>query len=236
MRNRRLAALAALAVGAGAIAFAAVTPASAASGSFADDPAETPIEVDGASIDRVIAVDLPGTISDVNVTLDFEKAPEMCVGAPPWATNGWNEEMNVDLVSPQGTRVTLIKSAGWESEEESNTGATYPSSTWSERVTVVLDDQAGTVVGNPQLPDSDDRRPESGTFRTAGNVLDSLIGEDAAGDWIIELSDDALWDPLCYYGAVLEIETRESTAPEPPAEPQTPTRPTPPARVSTGAR
>ena len=109
MRTRRLAALAALTIGAGAVAFAAVTPASAATGSFADDPASTPIEIDGASIERVIAVDLAGTISDVNVTLDFEKTSEACIGAPPWAMLAWNEEINIELVSPQGTRIT----PGW---------------------------------------------------------------------------------------------------------------------------
>lgn len=207
MRLRAFSAFSAALIGIGTIAWG-TTPALAATGSFTDAPALVPLVVDNETVNRTIPVDLAGTISDIDVTLNFHKVGDWC--SNPSGFLSWNNEVNFDLVSPLGTSVTLIRSGHLSDEsEESDPNITYPSPWESEHVEVVLDDQAAVQVGNPERADPNDRYPEGGIFHTAGRVLDSLVGEPAAGDWHLEITNASFGDQLCYYGATLDIETAD---------------------------
>jgi len=210
MRIRPIAAAAALFLALGTLGLAPLT-AQAAEGTFEDAPASTPIVVDNDSITRTIDVDLAGEITDINVTLDFHKVGDWC--SNPSDFLAWNNEIRFDLTSPDGTTVRLIRS-GWLTDDPENfdPNITYPSIWQSDRSLVVLDDQASVQVGNPERTEPDDRYPESGTFHTANRVLDGLNGEQAAGTWELEVTNESFGDELCYYGAALDITTADPIA------------------------
>lgn len=207
MRLRTFSAFSAILVSVGTLAFG-VTPAAASTGSYSDPVAPAPLVVENETVSRTIPVDLVGTISDINVTLEFHKVGDWC--SNPSGFLSWNNEVNFALVSPSGTSVTLIRSGHLSDDpEESDPDITYPSPWESEHVEVVLDDQAAVQVGNPERTDPNDRYPESGVFHTAGRVLDGLVGEPAAGDWRLEITNASFGDQLCYFGATLDIETAD---------------------------
>ena len=209
MRLRVFSAFSAVLVGVGTLALG-ITPAVAATGSYSDTPNPVPLVVENEKVNRTIPVDLAGTISDIDVTLDFHKVGDWC--SNPSGFLSWNNEVNFALVSPSGTSVSLIRSGHLSDDpEENDPDITYPSPWESEHVEVVLDDQAAVQVGNPERTDPNDRYPESGVFHTAGRVLDGLVGEPAAGDWRLEVTNASFGDQLCYYGATLDIETVDPT-------------------------
>lgn len=207
MRTRSLAASAAFALLLGAASLGTASAASAASGDFTDTPATTPISVDGEFIHRTIQVTLAGTITDIDVVLDFEKLDGTCeVPEDEWPA--YNDEISFTLYSPSDTRVPLIYS--WDNEElggdegEGEGGfaedATYSNSWGNGRVVVTLDDDAEHEAGWP------DGLPETGTFRPASPLI-SFNGEDPNGEWTLEIGDAGEEDPLCYFGATLRITT-----------------------------
>ncbi|HPU12457.1 MAG TPA: Ig domain-containing protein [Aeromicrobium sp.] len=210
MRKCYAAGLSALFLGSISLGLGA-TSATAATGQFEDQPASAPIVVDADTVNRTIPVDLDGQISDINVTLNFHKVGDWC--SNPSGFLSWNNEIKFDLVSPAGTRVTLIQSGHLTDDpDEADPNITYPSPWEAEHVEVILDDDAPMQVGSPERTDPNDRHPESGVFHTAGRVLDSLAGEAAAGDWVLEVTNESWGDQLCYYGAALDIETVDPIA------------------------
>lgn len=189
-----LAALAFIAMGLGSVALGA-SPAVAATGSFTDAPAAL-LSIEDDTEDRTFDVALGGRISAVTVALDFIKVENDC--ADPGAGLAFNEDLGFRLTSPDGTSVVLI------ADYTTSGGApTYPDPWMSERVRVVLDDAAADPVGSP------DGRPGSGTFRPA-EPLGAFAGENPDGIWTLTAVHDFIMNPLCYYGASLDIETQEA--------------------------
>ena len=78
----------------------------------------------------------------------------------------WNEDLQVTLISPSGTRVELFDAVGGDSNNFKNT---------------VLDDDAATRI-------EDGRAPFRGTFLPMED-LNALNGEDANGRWTLEVTD-----------------------------------------------
>jgi subtilisin family serine protease len=97
--------------------------------------------------------DFAGQISDLNVQLDI--------------THTWNDDLDVFLISPDGTRVELFTDIGSDSDNFTNT---------------ILDDQADTSITQGSAP-------FTGSFRPEGSLSD-FDGENAAGTWTLQIIDD----------------------------------------------
>jgi subtilisin-like proprotein convertase family protein len=95
----------------------------------------------------------PGALLDVNVTLSL--------------THTWDDDLDVFLVSPAGTRVELFTDVGGSGNHFTDT---------------VLDDEAAGAITAGSAP-------FTGSFRPEG-ILASLLGQGANGTWTLELSDD----------------------------------------------
>ena len=93
------------------------------------------------------------TIGDVNVTLDVDHTRD--------------QDLDVYLISPSGTRIELMTDVGGGGDDFSGT---------------ILDDEAATPITSGSAP-------FSGTYRPEGS-LSAVDGEDAQGDWTLEVNDD----------------------------------------------
>jgi len=149
--------------------------------------------------------DLPARaqISDVNVTVDFQKiSGQNCA-----LTDGdgpWNREIMFYLTSPAGTRVVLVENGqDWGG---SGQGVTYEDlATSGGPVTVTFDDAAASTVGEGI------EYPVSGTFRPV-QPLSALNGESPFGPWTLTIGDSQVDDALCFSGVTLEIVTGDVQA------------------------
>ena len=94
------------------------------------------------------------TITDVNITLDI--------------THSWDDDLDITLIHPDGTRIELSTDNGGSNDHYTNTA---------------FDQQAATSITSGSAP-------FTGTFRPEGN-LDSLNGKTATGNWTLEIHDDA---------------------------------------------
>ena len=95
---------------------------------------------------------MAGKVTDINVKIDIQHT--------------WNEDLNVTLISPEGTRIPLFEAVGGDGDNFQGT---------------VLDAQAGTPIGQGDSP-------FIGTFKPQGN-LNSLNGQDPNGTWTLEVED-----------------------------------------------
>jgi len=107
----------------------------------------SPVTVSGVS----------GKVFDVNVRVNIQHT--------------WDEDLDVFLVAPNGTRVELFTDVGGEGDNFTNT---------------ILDDEAGIGIasGSP---------PFTGSFRPEGSLA-VLDGMDPNGNWNLEVSDDESGD------------------------------------------
>ncbi|MEO1993791.1 MAG: proprotein convertase P-domain-containing protein, partial [Planctomycetaceae bacterium] len=113
----------------------------------------TPIP-DSRSINSTIEVDnVYGTLNDLNVTVDI--------------THPWNADLDLFLISPQGTTITLIKDHGLDGENFTNT---------------VFDDEALTGIINGHAPFRGSYRPQQSLYE--------LDGEAPGGTWTLQVRDD----------------------------------------------
>jgi len=118
-----------------------------------EGPTATPIP-DSRTIDSTIDVqNVYGTLNDVNVTVDV--------------THPWNADLDMFLISPQGTTITLIKDHGLDGENFTNT---------------VFDDEALVGIINGHAPFRGSYRPQEPLF-----LLD---GESPLGTWTLRVTDD----------------------------------------------
>jgi len=115
---------------------------------------DTPIAIpDPGTVNSSINVPDGLTIDDVNLTLDI--------------THSWDEDLDVYLISPQGTRVELFTDVGGSGDNFTNT---------------TLDDECATPI-------SSGTAPFTGCYQPEGSLSD-FDGEDSSGVWTLELSDD----------------------------------------------
>ncbi|TMM28767.1 T9SS type A sorting domain-containing protein [Polaribacter aestuariivivens] len=96
------------------------------------------------------------TISDVNVTIDIDHT--------------WNNDLDIFLISPSGTRVELSTDNGGNGD---NYNATF-------------DDASANILPT-------DNTTITGTFRPEGSLSD-FNNEDANGNWVLEVTDDTNQD------------------------------------------
>lgn len=154
---------------------------------------------DSSSGTRTFNIGTAGTISDVNILIDFAKCddPGMPAGSTQCSSSGFsfNSEIAFTLTSALGTTVNLV------------TGGTYSGQNGGARVQVLFDDAGASVVGGSQL--------QSGTFRPV-SPLSAFNGQGSAGTWTLGISDTVFADPLSFFSSTLTITTREATSvPEP---------------------
>jgi T1SS-143 domain-containing protein len=118
------------------------------------------------------SIDVSGlsSIGDLNVLINLDHT--------------WNADLDIFLVSPNGTRVELTTDNGGNSNNYTNT---------------VFDDEASTDI-------SSGSGPFTGSFRPEGDLSD-LDGEDPNGTWTLEITDDMGLDVGTLFNWQLQIET-----------------------------
>lgn len=131
-----------------------------------------------------VDLDAPGLLLDLDVRVNI--------------VHGWNEDLDVTLIAPDGTRIELFTDVGGSSANFTNT---------------VLDDEATASITAGVAP-------FTGRFKPEGN-LTVLEGKIAAGTWKLEVRDDARW----IAGTLLDwsITARTISGPAAPAAIVTPT-------------
>jgi subtilisin-like proprotein convertase family protein len=113
--------------------------------------------LDGTSVKSVLTFPGAGSINDVNVYLRIDHT--------------FDADLEVVLISPKGTRVTLFNDIGGFGDNFTDT---------------VLDDSALTSITNGTAPFTGSFRPQQ--------PLSTFIDEDPFGVWKLELTDDASGD------------------------------------------
>jgi hypothetical protein len=153
---------------------------------------------DGMVGSRNLTIGSHGTVTDVNLTVDFSKCDDPAIGPNGTECIGigdaFPDEIGIYLTSPTGQKITLVAPGTYQGG--------------SGRVTVTFDDEAGSAVG-PVL--------QSGSFRPI-DALSAFDGLDMFGTWLLQLEDTGYGDPLEYFASRLEI---GGSATEPPPPPPT---------------
>jgi MYXO-CTERM domain-containing protein len=153
-------------------------------------------DFDGIVGSRNLTINSHGTVTDVNLTVDFSKCDDPAIGPSGTRCIGigdaFPDEIGIYLTSPTGQRITLVAPGTYQGG--------------SGRVTVTFDDEAGSTVG-PIL--------QSGSFRPQG-ALSAFDGIDMFGTWLLQLEDTGFGDPLEYFGSRLEIGGSITPPPPPP--------------------
>jgi hypothetical protein len=146
--------------------------------------------IDGREDTRALNVTTRGTITDVNITIEFSKCDD-----PPIGPNGtrclgngdpFEEEFVLTLIAPDGRSVNLV---------EPFSTYTGVATRGAGRVSVTFDDEAASAAGP---------RVQAGTFRPA-EALSLFDGMDMFGSWTLYLQDFAPGDPLEFFSAQLDI-------------------------------
>ncbi len=117
-----------------------------------------PIGPDAGTVtESAISVTESGTVLDVNVTINIEHT--------------WNGDLDINLIGPDGTDVSLSTGIGGDTDNYTNT---------------VFDDDAMTPITNGT-------GPFTGTFQPIGSLTD-FNGTLSNGDWTLRISDNANGD------------------------------------------
>jgi hypothetical protein len=155
--------------------------------------------VDGRAANRALTVGERGTITDVNITVEFSKCDDPPIG--PAGTrclgisNPFEQEFVLRLIGPDGTQVDLV--APFDTYDGRGRGA--------GRVSVSFDDEAASAAG-PRI--------QAGSFRPEQS-LSLFDGMDLFGSWTLYLQDFFPADPLEFFSASLEITYEPAPVPEP---------------------
>jgi cysteine-rich repeat protein len=143
---------------------------------------------DNASLVTVLPSELAGVVVDVDVTLDI--------------THPTSDQLDIYLVGPSGRTITLTTDNGAQNDDVF-AGTTF-------------DDQA---VGTPSAPNVRNftyaNAVATGPIQPEG-ALSALVGESAAGPWVLVVIDDAGGSTGILHGWSLTISTLSSL---PPASP-----------------
>ncbi|MBN2216326.1 MAG: proprotein convertase P-domain-containing protein, partial [Pirellulales bacterium] len=146
---------------------------------------ETDLHVDSTNVGRAIndlttttstlAISgMAGTIADLNVTLDI--------------THTYTSDLEVSLISPEGTRVLLFDGIGGSGDNFSGT---------------TLDDEAAQSISTASAP-------FRGVFRPQGSLAD-FDGEAANGVWTLEIKDYYRYDQGTLNSWSIDVSTAESS-------------------------
>ena len=146
--------------------------------------------IDGREDTRALNVTARGTVTDVNITVEFSKCDDPPIG--PFGTrclgagDPFEEEFVLTLIAPDGRSVKLV---------EPFSTYTGVATRGAGRVSVSFDDEAASAAGP---------RVQAGTFRPA-QALSLFDGMDMFGSWTLYLQDFAPGDPLEFFSAQLDI-------------------------------
>lgn len=153
----------------------------------------TPGEADDNSFTREFvfgAADFPAgaLVEKVTISLEFAKidntsGSSSCDPLVTGSGTEWNDELYFWLTSPSGAMITLISTN------------TYTFSGFGGRVTVTLDDSAGSLPSGI---------PTTATFLPR-EPLATFNGTAAQGTWVLTVGDNFGGDPLCFYSATLNL-------------------------------
>lgn len=153
---------------------------------------------DASSGTRTLALGA-GTVSDVNIRIDFAKCDDPSAGPNGTACDpnaqgfSFNREIIFRLTSPGGTTVNLVN--------QDTYGGQTPG---AGRVSILFDDEAATTVGGLFVV--------GGSFQPVGDLTD-FDGQSALGNWTLFIQDTVGADPLDYFTATLTVNANE--VPEP---------------------
>ncbi|MES2322569.1 MAG: PEP-CTERM sorting domain-containing protein [Pseudomonadota bacterium] len=149
---------------------------------------------DASSGTRTLTVGTSGTISDINVILEFAKCDDPSIGPNGQSCIGGGSSFDSEIVFrlTKGTTTVNLINAG-----------TYNSQSGIGRIVLVIDDEAATAAG-PTLA--------AGTFSGSGS-LSAFDGMDMLGNWTLFIQDTVGQDRLDYFSASLDITT--GRVPEP---------------------
>jgi subtilisin-like proprotein convertase family protein len=127
----------------------------------ADVPKDIP-DLSSITSQRVVS-GLTGIVKDLNVRLTIDQ--------PDPNKTMWDDDMDVFLVSPTGTRVELFTDVGGSGQDFTNT---------------LLDDEATKSITTGAAPFNSST---SGSYQPEGKLSD-FDGEDPNGTWILQVTDD----------------------------------------------
>jgi hypothetical protein len=167
--------------------------------------------IDGTTVTRTFNVTERGTITDLNLTVEFSKCDDPAIGPTGTAClgrgKGYEDEFSFRLVGPDGREVSVI-----DPYKSYN-----PSTKAPGRVTVTYDDEA--MHKTNQL--------ESGSF-IGENPLSLFDGMDMFGEWTLFMQDYGYGDPLEFFSSNLGIAYDPIAVPPPPFVPVPDPVPLPP--------
>lgn len=147
--------------------------------------------IDNREDTRALNVTTRGTVTDLNVIVEFSKCDD-----PPIGPNGdeclgtgspFENEFTLRLISPDGVSVDLVQAFRTYQPGGMGGGA--------GRVRVSFDDEAARAVGP---------RVQEGSFRPV-QALSAFDGMDMFGSWTLYLRDFARGDPLEFFSAQLDM-------------------------------
>jgi hypothetical protein len=167
---------------------------------------------DGTNGTRLLTLNQGGTITDVNIAVDFAKCDDPAMQVDQTACEITSPEFPGEvflyLISPAGTRVDLVYTFNFlpEGIEQGSTSVlgTYNVSN-PGRFEVLFDDQALAPAGPAAA---------SGTFRPE-ELLAAFNTENALGTWVLGVGDSFVEDPLSYFGARLDVTVADVGVPIP---------------------
>lgn len=198
---RRIVAIPAALLSAGALALVGTAPAHAATTETVTDTQAAPIAVDDTTIDRSLTIAAAGPVTSVELALTFEHSRIESCPAPADTGYMYPAETGAVLTSPDGTAVTLIQAVDFTVVPFIEGSYTPSVNGTAQAVTVTFTADATDIVGT-----TNGGIPESGTFLPASGSMNDFAGLDAAGDWTLTIVDSAGLDATCYIGASLTVE------------------------------
>ena len=157
--------------------------------------------IDNRQATRALNVSARGTVTDVNITVEFSKCDDPPIGATGDNCRGtgspYENEFTLRLIGPNGDSVDLVRAFSTYQAGARGTGV--------GRVSVTFDDEAASAAGP---------RVREGSFRPAG-MLSAFDGMDMFGSWTLYLRDFGRGDPLEFFSAQLDMAFEPAPVPEP---------------------
>lgn len=142
---------------------------------------------DASSGTRNLVINGQGTVTDVDIRIDFAKCAGPGIGLNDLtcisAGDAFPSEVFFYLLSPNGTRVDLIKAGTYSGDP-------------GGRVQINFDDAAASLVGGSVM--------SSGSFRGVQSLA-VFNGLDAGGTWVLGMGDSFALDPMSFFSATLSV-------------------------------
>jgi len=133
-----------------------------------------PASGDQGQVTSSIEVSGLDTIDDVNILLNLD--------------HSWTGDLDIFLISPEGTRVELTSDNGGAANNYNNTE---------------FDDEATDSITSGSAP-------FTGVFRPEGSLAD-FDGENPNGTWTLEINDDTFWDTGTLFNWHIEFNNGETS-------------------------